>query len=39
MMKANELAGAMLDYWVAKAVGLPLSCDANQIDYILVGTG
>ena len=38
-MNTHELEGALLDYWVAKAEGLPLGCDWDQGDYILVGTG
>lgn len=38
-MKVSELTGAALEYWVAKAEGLPLSVEANQGDYILIGTG
>lgn len=38
-MKTDELSGALLDYWVARAEGLPLCCDWNQGEYILVGTG
>ncbi|WP_186140063.1 phage protein NinX family protein [Burkholderia gladioli] len=38
-MKVADLAGAELDYWVARAEGYPLSCDWSQGDYILIGTG
>jgi hypothetical protein len=38
-MKVSELSGALLDYWVAKAEGFLLSCDWNQGEYILIGTG
>lgn len=38
-MKVSELSGALLDLWVARAEGLPLSCDWDQGEYILVGTG
>lgn len=38
-MKVADLAGAQLDYWVARAEGYPLSCDWDQGDYILIGTG
>lgn len=38
-MKVCELEGAELDYWVAKAEGHPLSCDWDQGEYILIGTG
>ncbi|MBR7929406.1 phage protein NinX family protein [Burkholderia ambifaria] len=38
-MKVSELQGTLLDYWVARAEGYPLSCDWNQGEYILIGTG
>ncbi|HDR9227821.1 TPA: DUF2591 domain-containing protein [Burkholderia vietnamiensis] len=38
-MKVADLIGARLDYWVARAEGYPLSCDWDQGDYILIGTG
>ncbi|WP_186200644.1 DUF2591 domain-containing protein [Burkholderia gladioli] len=38
-MKVAELIGALLDYWVARAEDYPLSCDWDQGDYILIGTG
>lgn len=38
-MKVSELEGVWLDYWVARALGYPLSSEWNQGDYILVGTG
>jgi hypothetical protein len=40
-MKVAELEGRALDYWVAKAEGLPLSESWNcaAADGILVGTG
>jgi hypothetical protein len=38
-MKVSDLEGIWLDYWVAKAQGHHLSCDWNQDDYILIGTG
>jgi hypothetical protein len=40
-MKASELSGYWLNYWVAKAEGKPLSseCDASGTDAVLIGTG
>lgn len=38
-MKVSELVGAELDYWVAHAENFPMSCDWNQGDFILIGTG
>lgn len=39
-MKTNELSGALLDYWVAKAEGLPLCEEWNcAMSGIFVGTG
>lgn len=38
-MRVADLEGVWLDYWVAKAEGYPLSCDWNQGEHILIGTG
>ncbi len=38
-MKTSELTGAQLDYWVAKAMGLPLRADVWHGDGVFVGHG
>ncbi len=38
-VKTNELTGKWLDYAVAIARNLPLSCDAIQPNHIAVGIG
>lgn len=41
MVKVAELEGALLDYWVARAEGSPLSAewDSSVISGVLIGTG
>ncbi len=38
-MKVSELEGKWLDYWTARALGLPLCEEWDQETYIMVGTG
>ncbi|WP_369072882.1 phage protein NinX family protein [Burkholderia gladioli] len=38
-MKVEDLSGVRLDYWVARAEHHALSCDWDQGEFILIGTG
>lgn len=38
-MQTADLIGVDLDYWVAKALGLPLSSESRQDGFLRIGSG